>query len=81
MPTRPVSSAAITVEPEPMNVSSTGSPRLVTSRMASAIMSTGLSVGCDASSSSRSAPNEFKPRYVQRFERFRPCRPSSTLLV
>ena len=32
------------------------------SRMASAIMSTGLTVGCDASSSSRSAPNEFRPR-------------------
>ena len=59
----------ITVEPAPMNVSSTGSPRLVTSRMASAIMSTGLAVGCGASSSSRSAPNEF--RYIQRFEQFR----------
>src|SRR5438477_8554700 len=34
MLTRPASSAAITVEPEAMNVSSTTSPRLVTSQMA-----------------------------------------------
>ena len=64
-----------------MNVSSTVPPRAVTSRRASATMATGLTVGWAASSSSRWSPKALKPRYVQRLERLRPWRPSSTLLA
>lgn len=55
---RPVFSAAIRVLAEPPNASSTISPRREQSRSASAIIATGLTVGCMASSSERLAPIE-----------------------
>src|SRR3954447_15415597 len=52
---RPHFSAAIKVVPEPAKQSSTTSPRLEQSRMASATSATGFTVGCMASSSVRPA--------------------------
>src|SRR5712671_4252729 len=46
---RPVRSAAITVVPLPRNASITMSPRAERSRIASATIATGLTVGCSAS--------------------------------
>ena len=46
---RPVRSAAISVVPAPPNGSRTTPPRLEQSRIASAIMATGLTAGCRAS--------------------------------
>ena len=56
---RPVRSAAINVVPEPRKMSSTSSPRRVTSWMASATSAVGLTVGCSAKSSRRLPAIEF----------------------
>ena len=58
---RPVSCAAIKTDPEPAKVSKTTSPRFVTSRSASAIIDTGLVVGCIPSNSSRPLPKDDMP--------------------
>ena len=58
---RPTRSAAIIVLPEPMNGSSTMSPRREQSRIASATRATGLTVGCIARSSIRPARNVLTP--------------------
>ena len=53
--------AAISVVPLPPKLSSTTSPRREQSRIASATIATGLTVGCIARSVNRSAPNVFAP--------------------
>ena len=50
------------VVPDPEKVSRTTSRRRVQSRIASVTSATGLTVGCDRSSSIRPAPNVFTPR-------------------
>ena len=52
----------VMVVPEPEKVSRQMSRRRVQSRIASATSATGLTVGCDLSSSIRPAPNVFTPR-------------------
>ena len=54
-------SVAISVVPEPQKASSTMPPRLEQSRIASSTSATGLTVGCRASSASRSVPKALTP--------------------
>ena len=58
---RPQVSAAIRVVPEPPNPSSTISPRRVQSRMASATIAVGLTVGCISNASVRAEPMLLMP--------------------
>src|SRR5665213_138035 len=76
-PRRPVLAAAMIVDPEPEKQSSTISPRLVTSRIASARSPTGLGVGCSSSSLRKLAA----PGQGQTLVLVRPNRPSCTLFT
>src|SRR5258705_13227134 len=75
---RPVRSAAITVVPLPRKASSTMSPRAEQSRIASATIATGFTVGCNAKRlpSAPAREKELAPGYCQTLLRLRPNWPS-----